>query len=52
MQLVQQQNHELQQKTHEVQKMFDDGLIKQEPNGTFQTVVDPKEQEHIRQVVI
>ena len=32
----------------QVQGMFDDGLIKQQPTGQFAAVVDPAEQESIR----
>ena len=32
----------------QVQGMFDDGIIKQNPTGLFEAVVDPGEQESIR----
>ena len=45
---MQAENQLLQQKTQDIQTMFDDGVIKPDGQGGYQPVLDPAEKEHIR----
>ena len=42
------QNSLLEQQTKDVQKMFEDGLLKQNDQGQYEAVLDPAESEYIR----
>ena len=42
------QNQMLQDQTKDVQKMFEDGLLKQNDKGEYEAVLDPAESEYIR----
>ena len=42
------EKEELLRKTNDVQRMFDDGILKCGTDGRYQAVVDPAESEHIR----
>ena len=48
---MQAENQLLQQKTQDIQAMFDDGVIKPDGQGGYQPVLDPAEKEHIKQQV-
>ena len=42
------QNQMLQEQTKDVQRMFEDGLLKQNDQGQYEAVLDPAESEYIR----
>ena len=45
------EKEELIRKTNDVQRMFDEGILKCGPDGNYQAVVDPAESEQIRSEV-
>ena len=45
---MQAEKDQLVAQTHQVQSMFDNGVIKEDDQGNFVPVMDPAESEHLR----
>ena len=51
LQQLESEKQQLVAQTHQVKTMFEDGVIKQDPNGNYVPVLDPSEKEQIRQTI-